>query len=350
MNARYARYFVHRGRVRANSLQQEFVYAALGGDEITYIRNRAEDRTHTEKFLKGMEEYRRRANGYHPYLIAFVDSYLIGTHHENIFGDDRPEKGLAVFTSCRVPGLVIPQDRMLAYFMYYLAKPTLCFLAPEKEDHTDMEESRLCAFDKKIAKTDIVKSMRARALCSECRQTLLNRPNPIPPAQLEAVERLFAASGDLLEGKQQARPRAFVGSSSEGLETARTLKYLLKDDLEITIWNDDKVFGLGRITIEDLEKSVLGYDYGIFLFTPDDSLQMRGHTRSVTRDNVLFELGLFMGKLTRQRAIVIQADAVSMPSDLSGLTTARFNHTDTDIAKALQNAVHTIRITLGRHA
>jgi CRP/FNR family cyclic AMP-dependent transcriptional regulator len=40
------------------------------------------------------------------------------------------------------------------------------------------------------------------------------------------------------------------------------------------------------------------------------------------RDNVLFELGLFMGKLTRYRTILIhpRVKDLKIPSDLQGLT------------------------------
>jgi len=37
----------------------------------------------------------------------------------------------------------------------------------------------------------------------------------------------------------------------------------------------------------------------------DDVIETRGTRHATLRDNVLFELGLFMGKLTRYRAILV---------------------------------------------
>lgn len=48
------------------------------------------------------------------------------------------------------------------------------------------------------------------------------------------------------------------------------------------------------------------------------------------RDNVLFELGLFMGKLTRYRTILIHPKIkdLKLPSDLQGLTLIPYEHGD----------------------
>ena len=48
------------------------------------------------------------------------------------------------------------------------------------------------------------------------------------------------------------------------------------------------------------------------------------------RDNVLFELGLFMGKLTRYRTILVHPKVkdLKLPSDLQGLTLASYEQGD----------------------
>jgi hypothetical protein len=336
---------VSRALSLANSLQREFSFYQLDDSDSKEIRNYMFRELNTGEFLESMDECRTRMTGYHPYLIAFVDAYLTGEDgYENIFGSDRPEKGLAVFTTHSVPELIIPEDRILSYFMYYLAKATLCFLAPELKNHAD---TQACAFDMKIEKKDILQSMRARALCDECRTRLLRRSRPISGSQLTALDRLFECSGNLLDGRYDFSrlPRAFVGSSTEGLSTARQLKQLLKDDLSITIWDEGTVFGLSDTTIEALEDAVLQFDYGIFIITSDDTLESRGRVRQVARDNVLFELGLFMGKLTRRRVLVVEQKGVTIPTDLNGFVTARY---DSNIPRELQKAAQDIKTLLGR--
>jgi len=334
---------VSRALSLANSLQQEFVFYPLDERDANELRNHSFRELSTVHFLKSMDDCRTRMAGYHPFLIAFVDAYLKGVDCENIFGSDQPKKGLAVFTTHSVPEIIIPRDRMLSYFVYYLAKATLCFLAPEQGNH---EDTQACVFDQKIRKKDILQSMRARALCDKCRKKLLQRSPRISASQLSALDTLFEASGNLLNGQVKLGnlPRAFMGSSSEGLTIARNLKQLLKDNLSITIWDEGTVFGLSTTTIEALEAAVLQFDYGIFIVTSDDKLESRGELKHVARDNVLFELGLFMGKLTRRRVLVVQQKDVSLPTDLNGLVTARYSWSS---PPELQKAAQEIKAVLG---
>src|SRR6202030_403399 len=117
------------------------------------------------------QEVRTRARGFHPYLIVFLDAFLKGPKHENLFGNTVRARGLALVTIKNVPDVIIPRDRLLSYYVYYLARYTLGFLAPAHKNHDD---TRGCVFDFKTNKLEIVKSMKSRALCDECRRTLLS--------------------------------------------------------------------------------------------------------------------------------------------------------------------------------
>jgi CRP/FNR family cyclic AMP-dependent transcriptional regulator len=52
-----------------------------------------------------------------------------------------------------------------------------------------------------------------------------------------------------------------------------------------------------------------------------------GEVKPVARDNVLFELGMFIGKLGRKKAFVVHPGkrGVSLPSDLARITTAPYD-------------------------
>ena len=123
------------------------------------------------------------------------------------------------------------------------------------------------------------------------------------------------------------KPSVFVGSSSEGLEFARAARALLSKDSEVTLWNEG-FFSLGSTFIETLINALPRYDFAILVLTPDDLVinTSRKVEEFGPRDNVLFELGLFMGRLGRSRTFVLhQADAkVKIPTDLSGMTTATY--------------------------
>ncbi|MNP56625.1 putative nucleotide-binding protein containing TIR-like domain protein [compost metagenome] len=52
----------------------------------------------------------------------------------------------------------------------------------------------------------------------------------------------------------------------------------------------------------------------------------RGQSQGAPRDNVIFELGMFVGRLGRMRSILVEprGDEVRLPSDLKGLTTITY--------------------------
>jgi hypothetical protein len=121
-------------------------------------------------------------------------------------------------------------------------------------------------------------------------------------------------------------PSLFIGSSVEGLSIARKLQIGLEYDCEVTIWNQG-VFGLGQGTLESLVRMLDRFDFAILVLTPDDLVHSRDRSAvQAPRDNVLFELGLFMGGLGRDRTFVLhdRTAPIKIPSDLAGVTTLTF--------------------------
>jgi len=334
---------------RANSAQAEFAFVLLDDAESANLRPHAYRRIVAAEYLDIMQSFRDNLRGFHPFLISFVDSDVDGTRFTNLFGSHRAEAGLAVATIANVPDIIVPSSRLSSYFMYYLARYALSFVAPKHKNHDDPRE---CTFDRKIDKRDLIKSMKARSLCDDCRRALLTAPSTMSAQQLAAVDTLFDLARKLLaaEDKKNGRPTAFIGSSSEGLPVANKLQASLEYDIECIVWNQGTVFGLVYATLESLEAAVRQYDYGIFVFTPDDSLHMRGETKPVARDNVVFELGLFVGQLGRRKAFVVHPrnGAVAIPSDLHGITTATYDPAQSNLAAALGPACERIRAAVSR--
>jgi hypothetical protein len=127
------------------------------------------------------------------------------------------------------------------------------------------------------------------------------------------------------------RPSLFVGSSSEGLEFARAVRGQLDGAAEITVWSEG-AFEVGRTFIEDLSRAASRFDFAVLVLTPDDFLESRTKGEFGPRDNVIFELGLFMGAIGRDRTFILQQNCTDLkiPSDLSGVTTAQFSWPRTD--------------------
>jgi Predicted nucleotide-binding protein containing TIR-like domain len=123
-----------------------------------------------------------------------------------------------------------------------------------------------------------------------------------------------------------AKPALFIGSSSEGLEFARPVRALLAEDAEVTLWNEG-FFAVGNTFIESLVNALPRFDFATVVLTPDDLITSREVTTLGPRDNALFELGLFMGRLGRERTFVVRPRGrdVKIPTDLAGLTTAVYD-------------------------
>ncbi len=143
----------------------------------------------------------------------------------------------------------------------------------------------------------------------------------------------------------------FIGSSSEGKEVAEYLQLALGGyGFEVTLWSQG-VFGLARGTLDELIKASKKSDYAVLVLTPDDTITKRGVTRQTARDNVLFEMGLFMGSLGQDRIFVVHSvdDNVEIPSDLAGFTTAKFKRRkDRDLLRAVAPAALLIRDAITR--
>lgn len=125
------------------------------------------------------------------------------------------------------------------------------------------------------------------------------------------------------------KPTVFVGCAySEGsLKVARLLKEFLREDLDIKIWDEPEVFKLSTTTFENLIKVVEEYDFGIFIFSPEGELIRNNKLQFPVTGNVIFEFGLFLGYLGRNRTFVVQNksnEEVGI-SDLSGMTVAKYS-------------------------
>jgi hypothetical protein len=123
--------------------------------------------------------------------------------------------------------------------------------------------------------------------------------------------------------------KLFIGSSSEELKFAEVAKSILEKDFDVTIWNeciwDKSVFRINQNFLADLLKASLKFDFGILIGTNDDKVEYRGRIVLQPRDNVLFELGLFTGRLgTSKCAFLIDKD-VKLLSDFNGLTLTMFD-------------------------
>ena len=141
------------------------------------------------------------------------------------------------------------------------------------------------------------------------------------------------------------RPRVFIASSVEGLPIAEAIAGDLQFLADVTIW-DQGVFPLSEGTLPALDAVADQSDFAIVVLTADDRTTKRGQTYPVPRDNVLFELGFFMGRLGVDRTYMVYSrdNPPTLPSDLAGITPATFaERADGNLAAAVGPAITQIR-------
>lgn len=140
-------------------------------------------------------------------------------------------------------------------------------------------------------------------------------------------------------------PKLFIISSAEAINVANALRNGLEKDVFSTVWKEG-VFFAGGYALEALEAQVEQSDFAVAVAEPDDVVESRGTRQRTMRDNVLFELGLFMGKLSRFRTFLVhpRVKDLKLPSDLQGLTLVPYEDGDpTTIATRIEPACEQIR-------
>jgi CRP/FNR family transcriptional regulator, cyclic AMP receptor protein len=154
------------------------------------------------------------------------------------------------------------------------------------------------------------------------KQFLTEHPAASKALALDLAKRIATRNAHI--GRPSPKHRIFAISSAEALQVATNgLHHFSHDkDLEYIPWTSPEVFQLSSYPLDDLEAEVNRADFAIAIAHDDDIVQSRGQEMAMPRDNVLFELGLFMGKLGRKRTLLMapKGKEVKLPSDLSGLS------------------------------
>jgi hypothetical protein len=149
-------------------------------------------------------------------------------------------------------------------------------------------------------------------------------------------------------------PTLFIGSSSESLDVAYAAQRNLEDVAEVVVWTQG-IFELTKSYLESLLDALEDTEFGLFIFGADDLIKIRGLEMPTARDNVVFELGLFIGRLGRDRTFILMPKSSGdfhLPSDLLGVSTATFQPPSRPerLQAALGPACHDIRLAIRKHS
>lgn len=146
-------------------------------------------------------------------------------------------------------------------------------------------------------------------------------------------------------------PVLFVGCSAESLPLGRAIQTALSHDLvSVRVWTDD-VFRASSFPVESLESELVSADFAVMVLSPDDTVTSRETTSDAPRDNVIFELGFFMGVLGRSRTFLVCPRGLDLkiPTDLLAITTLAYDvGNESEPAVAVASASNEIRELIHR--
>jgi predicted nucleotide-binding protein len=124
--------------------------------------------------------------------------------------------------------------------------------------------------------------------------------------------------------------RVFIGSSTESLPIAKRMQTLLSSrDFVVTVW-DTYFASPGEFHLDNPIKAPDEFDFALFIFAPDDIAYIRANKVSVVRDNVIFEAGIFIKSLGRERTFIVLpkpdgGEEIHVLSDFLGLNLIHYH-------------------------
>jgi len=131
--------------------------------------------------------------------------------------------------------------------------------------------------------------------------------------------KLLEAESDSTQTVHTSGKDAFIVHGHDETVKERVARYIEKLGLNAIILHEQP--NAGRTIIEKFE-TYSNVGFAVILLTPDDvgaSRQATSNNQLRARQNVIFELGYFIGKLGRNRVCALYKQEIELPSDIDGL-------------------------------
>lgn len=145
----------------------------------------------------------------------------------------------------------------------------------------------------------------------------------------------------VLETDNTLFDRVFIVHGHDGELKHAVARLVEKQDLTAIILSEQA--NKGKTIIEKFEENS---DVGgaICLFTADDLGRAKADKKNShrARQNVVFEAGYFMGKLGRERVVVIAENGLELPSDMQGIVYTGKGNWEFDVLKELKAMGYTV--------
>lgn len=125
--------------------------------------------------------------------------------------------------------------------------------------------------------------------------------------------------------------RVFIGSSDGARKKAEVLRSILKElGADVVCWYDPDPFLVGDVTIDSLIKQARTCQAAVFVLNADDKIKKNGQgtEKDVPRDNVITEVGFFIGALGKNAVALCCVPDVHIPTDFAGITYLKYDADD----------------------
>ena len=142
--------------------------------------------------------------------------------------------------------------------------------------------------------------------------------------------------------------KVFVVHGHDEAAKEATARFLEKLDMQPIILHEQA--NSGRTIIEKFEKYSEDVGFSVVLLTPDDlgtAQKDPEKLKSRARQNVVLELGYFLGKLSRNRVCALHKGDVELPSDIQGVIYIEMDNNGawkSKLAQELVQAKYTINL------
>ena len=157
------------------------------------------------------------------------------------------------------------------------------------------------------------------------------------PAQIRAKMREFFSlvtflrvGADSASSVTVSRPsvlpstnRVFVIHGHDELNTLR-LQTMLKDQFSLDVVVMTARPGQSRPIIEKFEENARNCSFAFALFTPDDQVEKAEEKYHQARPNVIFETGWFVGRLGKERVMILLKEGTDIYSDFDGVSRVQY--------------------------
>ncbi|MGA8612834.1 MAG: nucleotide-binding protein [Xanthobacteraceae bacterium] len=105
-----------------------------------------------------------------------------------------------------------------------------------------------------------------------------------------------------------------------------------------------------KAVIEKFEHSARQCEFAIIILNPDDK-RIFGKTKKTVqraRQNVIFEMGWFFGRLDRRKTLLLRKGTLELPSDIRGVLYKQYKKTPLELKGEIASALKAGGIRLGR--